>query len=133
MNAAMFAKMRVKIGCSAAVLYAPAGYPKPDEYRWTDTGDVDFVHLFLEGREQFQQRFAQASAVFKQDGLFWVSYPKAHGKVTYDINRDSLWGLLVVSGFHPVSQVALDDEWSAVRVKRNEPGVVYESPANVRL
>jgi len=132
MDAAMFAKMKVKAACTAVVLHATPDYPTPSEYQWTDSGPADFVHLFVESREQFSQRFPQAEAACKQDGLLWISYPKAQGKKTFDTNRDSLWGLLIAAGFHPVSQVALDDQWSALRVKRNEPGAVYEPPANVK-
>jgi len=132
MDAAIFKKMKVKPSCAAIVLYAPADYPKTDDYRWIDSGQADFVHVFMESREQFADRFPQAAAACKEDCLLWVSYPKSRGKKVYDINRDSLWGLLLPAGFHPVSQVALDDEWSALRVKKNEDGAVYELPGNVK-
>ena len=132
MDASMFKKMKVKPSCTARVFYAPPGYPKSDAFHWPDAGRADFVHLFVESRDQFAERFSQALEAYAEDGLFWVSYPKSRGKRKYDINRDSLWGLLLASGFHPVSQIALDEEWSAVRVKRNEAGVVYERPGNVR-
>ena len=115
------------------VFYAPAEYPKAADYHWIDTGPADFVHMFAESREQFTERFPQAEAACKENGLLWVSYPKSKGRKTYNINRDSLWSLLMPFGFHPVSQVALDEEWSALRVKRNETGIIYEPPANVKI
>ena len=114
---------------------APEGYPEghPEgRLAWTESGQADFVHIFVQSRQQFLDDFAAAAAASKPDGLFWVSYPKAKGKQTYDINRDILWDLLLPAGYHPVSQVALDDSWSAVRIKRNEPGVDYERPHNVQ-
>jgi len=132
MDAAIFAKMKAKPSCAAAVLYAPPGYPKAGGLRWTDAGPADFTHVFAESRAQFVRRFPGAMAACREDGLFWVSYPKSRGKKICDINRDSLWDLLLSAGFHPVSQVALDEEWSALRVKRNEPGAVYERPGNVK-
>jgi len=132
MDATIFKKMRVKPACAAIALYAPVGYPKNEELNWQDAGPADFVHLFVESREQFTQRFPQAAAACKEDGLLWLSYPKAAGKLKYDINRDSLWDLLLAAGFHPVSQVALDEAWSAVRAKKNEAGVVYAKPANMK-
>jgi len=124
MDSAIFKKMKAKPSCTATVLYAPPDYLKAEDLRWTDTGPVDFVHVFVESREQFAERFPQAVAACVEGGLLWVSYPKSRGKKTYDINRDSLWSLLLPAGFHPVSQVALDEEWSALRVKRNEAGAV---------
>ena len=133
MDSAIFKKMKAKSSYTAIVLYVPPGYPKADELVWADSGQADFVHVFIESRTQFMERFSQAEAACKKDGLLWVSYPKSKGKKTYDINRDSLWALLLPAGFHPVSQVALDEEWSALRVKRNEPSTVFEPPGNVKV
>jgi len=135
MDAAMFKKMKVRSSCVATAINAPSNYPKVNELNWIVGGVgglADFVHLFVNSRSQFEALFPQAEAALEKDGLFWVSYPKSNGKKTYDINRNSLRGLLMTAGFHPVSQVALDDEWSALRVKKNEAGVVYEPPSNVK-
>jgi len=132
MDAAIFKKMKVRPSCAATAINAPSNYPMEKDFNWVDRGRADFVHVFVDSRDQFTALFPQAKAAFKEDGLFWVSYPKSTGKKTYDINRDSLWGLLMAAGFHPVSQVALDEEWSALRVKRNETGVVYEPPSNIK-
>jgi hypothetical protein len=132
MDESIFKKMRAKPDCTATVFHAPEGYPRTNEITWQDAGKVDLVHLFVESREQFAERFAKAAEACKEDGLFWVSYPKSQGKKAYDINRDSLWSLLLDFGFHPVSQISLDDEWSAVRAKKNEAGTEYIPPANVK-
>jgi hypothetical protein len=52
-------------------------------------------------------------------GAFWVAYPKGNRS---DINRDKLWPILGEHGFRPVSQVALDDTWSALRFRPMLPG-----------
>jgi hypothetical protein len=46
--------------------------------------------------------------------IFWVAYPKANRA---DINRDTLWPILAGYGMRPVSQVAIDDVWSALRFR----------------
>ena len=51
--------------------------------------------------------------------VLWVFYPK--GNVT-DINRDSLWPLLAVHGLRPITQVAVDETWSALRFRPLKPG-----------
>ncbi len=51
--------------------------------------------------------------------VLWVFYPK--GNVT-DINRDSLWPMLAEHGLRPVTQVAVDDTWSALRFRPLKPG-----------
>ena len=53
--------------------------------------------------------------------IFWVLYPKGNRT---DINRDTLWPLLTQHGMRPIGQVAVDDEWSALRfraLKEGEP------------
>ncbi|HZY29319.1 MAG: hypothetical protein ACRDVO_08825 [Jiangellaceae bacterium] len=53
--------------------------------------------------------------------LFWVAYPKANRA---DINRDTLWPILGEYGMRPITQVAVDDVWSALRfrpLKEGEP------------
>jgi len=135
MDNSIFKKMRVKPASVAMVLNAPSDYPKFEELHWQNEGQAglaDFIHLFVESQEQFINRFPQAIEYLEDNGLLWVSYPKSKGKKVYDINRDSLWSSLLDKGYHPVSQVALNDEWSAVRVKKNQDGVVYEAPKNVK-
>jgi len=134
MDIAIFKKMKVKPQSTAMAFCAPGDYPKSPELNWISEGQgqADFVHLFVESREQFAEGFPQAAETLKDSGLLWVSYPKSKGKVKYDINRDSLWALLLDAGYHPVAQVSLSDDWSAVRVKKNEAGVVYERPGNVK-
>ena len=132
MDLAIFKKLKAKSGFAAAAFFAPMDYPKDPEMSWDKDCQADFVHLFVESQEQFKERFAQAVKAHKSGGLFWISYPKSKGKQKFDINRDSLWGLLLQHGFHPVAQVSLNDDWSAVRVKINEKGKAYERPGNVK-
>jgi hypothetical protein len=37
-----------------------------------------------------------------------------------DINRDSGWDVMGQAGFEPVRQVAIDEDWSALRFRRVE-------------
>jgi hypothetical protein len=132
MRDTIFKKMRGKPGQSACVLYPPEGYPSETsglEFG-TQTGinRFDFVHLFVSSKAEFEGRIKEALSKRASGGLFWISYPKASGKNKPDINRDSLWDLAVPFGVHPVSQVALDELWSAVRFVDNKPGEDYTRP-----
>ena len=50
----------------------------------------------------------------------WIAYPKG-GKS--DINRDSLWPIVRdATGMRPITQVALDVTWSALRFRPLKPG-----------
>ena len=49
----------------------------------------------------------------------WFAYPKANRT---DINRDTLWPIVVEYGLRPNGQIALDEVWSALRFRANKPG-----------
>ena len=51
--------------------------------------------------------------------VLWVAYRKANRA---DINRDSLWPIMAEYGMRPVSQVAVDEEWSALRFRALREG-----------
>jgi hypothetical protein len=54
-----------------------------------------------------------------EPGAVWIAYPKGNKA---DINRDTLWPILVEYGMRPIGQVAVDDVWSAMRCRRSADG-----------
>ena len=50
--------------------------------------------------------------------VLWIAYPKGGRS---DINRDTLWPMLVDEGLRPITQVAIDDTWSALRFRQRTP------------
>jgi hypothetical protein len=52
--------------------------------------------------------------LIKPGTRLWVAYPKG-GRV--DIDRDTLWPIVAELGLRPISQVAIDDVWSALRFR----------------
>jgi hypothetical protein len=65
---------------------------------------------------------AHAAALAAAQG-FWIVYPKANKA---DVNRDSLWPILLEFDMRPVSQIAVDDVWSALRFRPLAPGEVFD-------
>lgn len=56
-----------------------------------------------------------------EDAVFWIAYPKKSSKrYRSDMGRDDSWGPLGQHGFEPVRQVAIDEDWSALRFRRVE-------------
>ena len=50
--------------------------------------------------------------------VLWLAYPKKSSKrYRSDISRDQGWAPLAQYDYEPVSQVALDEDWSALRFK----------------
>lgn len=55
------------------------------------------------------------------DAILWFAYPKGTSKkYRCDFNRDSGWSVLREHGFDTVRQVAIDEDWSALRFRRVE-------------
>jgi hypothetical protein len=55
------------------------------------------------------------------DALLWFAYPKGTSKrYTCDFNRDTGWKSVRANGFDSVRQVAIDEDWSALRFRRVE-------------
>ena len=50
--------------------------------------------------------------------IIWVAYPKLMSKLVGDLNRDLMRALVLQSKLQTVSQIAIDGDWSALRVKR---------------
>ena len=51
--------------------------------------------------------------------VLWVAYPKGNRT---DINRDSLWPILGEHRLRPVTQVSIDQVWSALRFRPLKEG-----------
>ncbi|OON67103.1 hypothetical protein [Hymenobacter sp. CRA2] len=71
-----------------------------------------------------QQEIADVAAQLGHapgDVAVWVAYPKGSSKkYRCEFNRDTGWAALGAAGFEPVSQVAIDEDWSALRFRRVE-------------
>lgn len=82
----------------------------------------DFVQIFGTTNDELQSFARDASKVVAEDGLLWLCYPKKSSKVYKgsDCSRDVVAGLLANKGYEPVRQIAIDDDWSALRFRKVE-------------
>lgn len=114
-------KLLLKSGQRAAVVNAPAEYEAtarqiPGVQRALHGGEFDFVHVFATQRDELLREGPKWRAALAPAGLLWVSYPK--GKVVKtNLNRDVVRLALQEVGLETVSQVSIDNVWSALRAK----------------
>jgi hypothetical protein len=72
---------------------------------------VDLAELAL--------RAPELVAATTTDAILWFAYPKQTSKnYNSDLNRDLCWKFLEPFGLEPNRQVAIDDDWSAMRYKK---------------
>jgi hypothetical protein len=115
-------KLQLKPGLRALFLNAPEGYvaslgPLPDGITLADgpAGTLDFVQLFVRDSTELTTHAPAALAAIKRDGVLWIAYPKQNAKVKTDITRDRGWEPITAAGLRPVTQIAIDEIWSALR------------------
>ena len=91
------------------------GLPTQDD----DIGDkpADLVLAFVETRAAVEPAVVRALAAAAPGGLVWFAYPKKTGRIRTDINRDQGWEPLTERDWLPVTQIALDGTWSALRFR----------------
>jgi len=119
---ALIKKLQLKLGQHALFLNAPEGYIEslgrlPDGVALVDgpAGTLDFVQLFVRDSAELALFAPVALAAIKRDGVFWISYPKKSSGVVSDLTRDVGWAPITAAGLRPVTQIAVDETWSAVR------------------
>ena len=84
--------------------------------------ESSFVLAFVRTRAEIdRQAKVIVASLAAGDPVLWFAYPKKSSKRhTSDIGRDDSWQPLGDLGFEPVRQVAVDDDWSALRFRRAE-------------
>ena len=64
---------------------------------------------------------SMAANATKGDAIVWIAYPKAASKkYKCDFNRETGWTVLGGAVFEPVRQVAIGEDWCALRFRRTE-------------
>jgi hypothetical protein len=59
--------------------------------------------------------------MLNEDAVWWISFPKKSSKIKSDISRDILAAMVQnATQFRPVSNVAIDDDWSALRFRHQD-------------
>lgn len=79
------------------------------------SGKYDFVQVFASSQSEMESLIRSVAKAGKTDCLFWACYPKSSGKEKFDLKRDTVWAALGLAGLRPVSQIAIDEKWSALR------------------
>jgi len=120
---AVAAKLRIQAGTpvwiSDRALLAVLG-PMPDGVSVVDTPGASRVAVLVaEDGASVRAGLAVHAAALGAVDAFWVAYPKGNRT---DVNRDSLWPILAEHGFRPISQIAVDATWSALRFRLQRPG-----------
>ena len=120
-------KLRILGGSRVALLNAPEGYtltldPLPGGAEVTviaadSSEQYDVTLLFARDHSELERLAPAAIAATRDGGVLWIAWPKGGDKAKGAITRDTLWPVMAALGWGPVSNVALDETWSALRLR----------------
>ena len=83
-----------------------------------EAGEADVVLLFTAERAALDAKLPGLLKKMTKTAILWIGYPKLTSPLAADLNRDVIRELAPKHGLDTVSQIAIDEDWSALRLKR---------------
>jgi hypothetical protein len=119
-------KLFIREKYTVLLVNAPKGYkgilgalPSGAKIVARSPGQVDLIQVFAATKAEMIESLGKVKPLLKETGILWATYPKA-GQMNTDLKREVVWECAQVVGMHAVSQIAVDDTWSALRLKVDE-------------
>lgn len=127
--ATVFEKLNLGSRQEIVVLGAPASFaPELAQLAATtlhhhleSVAACDFWLAFVTKKSEIGKLAPAIARRAQGDAIVWFAYPKGTSKkYTCDFNRDTGWEPIKALGFDTVRAVAIDEDWTALRFRRNE-------------
>lgn len=116
-------KLRILPGKRVLLFAPPEDYPRLVEPLPTGVDVVigvggvhDVVQFFATTMASLRAGIQSAIDATAPGGVLWVCYPKKTSGIG-DLSREAVWEGVKPTGWGPVTQIALDDIWSALRFR----------------
>ncbi len=127
---ALFKKLNYKSQKQIVVINAPESF-KDELYTMQKEADIiidvdmvekiEFAICFVTKQSEIEQFLFATKDKWLGDVIIWISYPKGSSKkYKCDFNRDSGFDVLGNYGFEGVRQIAIDNDWSALRFRKEK-------------
>jgi hypothetical protein len=125
----LFAKLNLKDQTEVVIANAPASFePELQALKGVTVlrdpmkpKTISFALAFATKQKELDALSKILAAKAEGDAVLWFAYPKGTSKrYKCEFNRDSGWNTIRSSGFDSVRQIAIDDDWSALRFRRVE-------------
>ena len=125
----IFQKLNLKAQRDIAVFNVPASF-EPELARLDGVKivrnpkritAVQFALAFVVQQVELDRLSTMLAAGSDGDAVLWFAYPKGTSKrYACEFNRDNGWQVIRKAGFDSVRQVAIDEDWSALRFRRTQ-------------
>lgn len=117
-------KLGIKPGMRALVVGAPRSYlkllvPLPEDVVVSSTADgtYPFVQLFATSLADISKSLPHLLKHAARGAMLWIAYPKKTSGIESDLSRDLIFEAMGGTGWRPVSIIAIDEVWSALRFR----------------
>ncbi len=128
-------KLRFNEGAKVCILNMPDRcaplFEGLDITRRITAKKLDQVLVFAVDQQALADGVKKINTKLSNDALFWIAYPKSLGSIKSDITRDKGWEPVKNAGYAPVTQIAIDDDWSALRFRR--PDVIGDKLRDIPM
>ncbi|MCA6078303.1 YdeI/OmpD-associated family protein [Fulvivirga sedimenti] len=112
--------MRRQDGQILHLIDQPENYPafadESSSREWPESGP-GLAIVFIEDKQKLVKYLPQLITLPFDTVACWIAYPKKSSSIKSDLSRDIIWGILGADGLAPVSQISIDDDWSALRIR----------------
>ncbi|PSK99273.1 hypothetical protein [Cecembia rubra] len=126
----LFKKLNFKAHSHILVLNSPSSFQREMEQMASETPilkslqnieRLHFILVFVKTLHEIEDSIADIYHKLEGDAILWYCYPKASSKrYTCEFNRDTGWSALGKFNLEGVRQVAIDEDWSAIRFRKLE-------------
>ena len=118
-------KLFIREGYTILFVNPPKGYrssigklPPKVKVLSQSSDPVDFIQVFVSSEKELEDQLPRLKDLLAPKGLLWVTYPKLTSRLRSDVNRDSIFSYAQTLGLGPVAMIAIDETWSAFRLKK---------------
>ena len=86
--------------------------------RRAQVADANVVLLAVLDLTGLKRELPTAIAAAPSQAIIWVAYPKLSSQLASDLSRDVIRACVPEFSYDTVSQISIDGDWSALRLKR---------------
>ncbi len=126
----LFKKLNFKEETEVIILNAPTSFNPEIEAISTSTkvvekmpskGKISFALVFVRQQKDIAATMSTVYPLLHGDAKLWMAYPKKSSKnYKTDISRDDGWAVMGQFNVEGVRQIAIDEDWSALRFRKVE-------------
>jgi hypothetical protein len=117
-------KLKIKSNFEIKILNAPENFPNiigtiPTDINiaFNDIKKYDGLLIFAITKAEMLNALNDEVTLITNETICWIIYPKAKSKLASDLNLMMSWDDLKTYNLTPCASAAIDDIWTAIRVK----------------